>query len=152
MLVTALISNGQTIQVLPMHWPDQVARLRPPYAKVYFGEPTPFDTAVAVRIDRYRVEGLKLRLGQQLVDSLISEIKGLTWEIKLADSIHLVDESTIRILALANARKDEANHDLKTEFDRLYGVIQDQNKWYKRPQVYLGAFVVVELLRLLKSN
>jgi hypothetical protein len=118
------------------------------YAKLTKGQPNPFDTAVAVRIDRYRQEGLKLRIGNQLVDSLIREIFSLHSEIKIGDSISMLNARTIAILSASNTRKDSINQVIKTDFNKLYGIAEEQNKWYRRPEYYVGAFIVFELLKL----
>lgn len=119
------------------------------YIKLLKGQPNPFDTAVAVRIDKYRQEGLKLKLGQQLVDSLILEIGGLYHEIRIGDSINSINQKSIYILTKANARKDSVNNIIYNGFNEVHDIAMNQNKWYRRPEIFLVAIVIFELLKLL---
>lgn len=76
------------------------------YQKLLRGQPSPFDTAVAVRIDRYRVEGLKIKLADHLIDSLLLEIKGLHREVFLGDSAARIQTLQVHLLTTATIRKD----------------------------------------------
>lgn len=118
------------------------------YAKLTKGQPVPFDTAVAIRIDVYRIETKKLRYGQQLVDSLLQEIKSLHWESKLADSLTVLDRFTIAAQASTIQRKDSVNHLFKQDFDRLYGLVKPEKVWYKKPEVLLWALLLTEIIRI----
>jgi hypothetical protein len=118
------------------------------YVKLLKGQPNPFDTAVAIRIDKYRQEGLKLKLGQQLVDSLISEIGSLYHEIRIGDSINAINQQSIYILTKANVRKDSVNGVLYNSFNEVHDIAISQNKWYRRPETVLAAVIIFELLKL----
>ena len=120
----------------------------PQYEKLVKGQPTTFDTAVAVRIDRYREEGLKLQLGEQLVDSLTNEVFSLYREQDLHSSEVKALDLTINHLVIANERKDSVNQQLKQYFRRLDDLNQDQKKVETGAKIFFGAWVAVELIKL----
>jgi len=122
------------------------------YVKLTRGQPNPFDTAVAVRIDRYRAEGLKFKLADSLIDSLILEIKMLHTEVKLADNLAAMDRITVATLTKSIERKDSVNRVVTTEFNRLFGLIEEEKIWYKRPEYFVGALIILEVFKLLISG
>src|SRR5688572_25735081 len=69
--------------------------VHPQYRLLVKGQPSPFDSAVAVRLDRYREETKKLAIGQQLVDSLTEEVFGLLRENSLHVSSYKASYATI---------------------------------------------------------
>src|SRR5688572_19750416 len=100
----------------------------PQYEKLLKGQPTTFDTAVAVRIDRYRQEGNKLKLGEQLVDSLGKEIRGLRVETALHRAQEKNFINTTFMLVKANNRKDSVNTLLKENFRQFSALATKQSK------------------------
>lgn len=116
------------------------------YRKLLLGEKSPFDTAVAVRIDRYRLETKKFKLFKQLEDSLSIEIKSLQNEVDLCDSIRTKSEDQISILQKANTRKDSVNHVLNKNFDALFKQIE--KPWYKKPETLLYVVITLEIIKL----
>lgn len=120
----------------------------PQYTKLTRGQVNPYDTAVAVRIDRFREEGLKLRLGQQLVDSLVAEIYSLQFEVQLSDSLQAINWQTIRSLYTANERKDSVTLVLAGNVNKLSVIAERQTKWYNDPKTYVIALVAYEILKL----
>lgn len=73
------------------------------YALMTKGERNPFDSAVAIRIDVYRTETLKMELADELIDNLNLQVRdydkmvsSLSHRISLSDSILLVKDEIIR--------------------------------------------------------
>jgi hypothetical protein len=118
------------------------------YRKLLRGEKSPFDTAVAVRIDRYRLETKKFKLFKQLEDSLSIEINSLEKEVILSDSINAESQKQITILEKANARKDSVNHILNKNFNAA--IQQSLKPWYKKPEgigiIVIGTLEVLKLI------
>src|SRR5688500_14284283 len=56
------------------------------YRLVTRGEPSPFDSAVLIRIDRYRAESLKFELADKLIDSLNFELRLMTTSLSRRDT------------------------------------------------------------------
>jgi len=114
------------------------------------GEPSPFDSAVAVRLDRYRVEGLKLSMGQDLIDSLVAEIYSIQFEGKLADSIHTLDVVTIAVLNKAVQRKDSVNTVYYNNFVKLAGMPPPSKPFFKQPTTWIiAASVFLNVLQII---
>lgn len=122
------------------------------YRLLIKGQPSPFDSAVAVRLDRYREETKKLALGQQLVDSLSEEVIGLLRENSLHVSAYKSQYYTISELVIANERKDSVNRQLKTYFKKLDTLTEDQKKFQKGATYVLGAVIVLEIIKLFTGN
>jgi hypothetical protein len=118
------------------------------YQKILRGQPSPYDTGVVIRIDRYRSEGLKLKLYPVLVDSLNLEIGSLHKEIVLGDSVNRLLIFQNHILAKSVDRKDSVNHILNQNFNTLYN--QSTKPWWKKPEG-IGIIVIgtLEALKLI---
>lgn len=116
------------------------------YQKLLRGQPSPFDTGVVIRIDRYRAEGLKLKLYPVLVDSLNLEIGSLHKEIILGDSVNRLLIFQNHVLAKSVDRKDSVNHILNKNFNTLYN--QTEKPWWKKPEGI--GIIVIGLLEALK--
>ncbi len=123
----------------------QISEVSAQYKKLVLGEKNPFDTAVAVRIDRYRLESQKFKLYQQLEDSLSIEIKSLRNEVDTSDSIQQESEKQIAILQKANARKDSVAQVINKNFDIL--IKQVEKPWYKKPETLIVAVIVLEVVK-----
>lgn len=128
LLTTALTSEGQ-------------------YFKLLKGQSSPFDTAVAIQINRYRLETVKLKLADRLVDSLISEIKSLHRETSLDDSLHLANARTILILSKGNERKDSVNHVLQNNINAMAAI--KPTPMFKQPAtIGITILILLELIHL----
>lgn len=118
------------------------------YQKLLRGQPSPFDTGVVVRIDRYRVEGMKLKMADKLVDSLTSEIKGLHREIIFGDSASRLITLQNTILTKQVVRKDSTIDVVRKDFNDLYKTTS--KKWYEKPEgIGIAAIIILELTRIL---
>ena len=122
------------------------------YRLLIKGQPSPFDSAVAVRLDRYREETKKLALGQQLVDSLTEEVFGLYRENALHVSAYKSTYFTIDQLVQANERKDSVNRQLKTYFRKLDTLTEDQKKFQKRTTLVVAGVVLLEIINIFFGN
>ncbi len=114
MCLTALTTNGQ-------------------YKLLKHNEPNPFDSAVAIRIDRYRLETRKLNLCDQLIDSLTNEIRAHMKVRKQMDSVAAIQQGQITALTNSNARIRGVVNDLNTKFDELFVETRKQNKLLRSP-------------------
>lgn len=83
------------------------------------GEQNPFDTAVAVRIDRYRQETTKLDLGQKLVDSLTYELFKTLQANYRKDTLLSTLGVKIAALIASNERRDNTIQLFDETFDFL---------------------------------
>ena len=57
------------------------------YTKIIKGQVSPYDTAVAIRIDVYRLETKKLKYGNALIDSLTANMESISKELELANQL-----------------------------------------------------------------
>lgn len=112
------------------------------YTFILKNERSPYDSGVVVRIDRYRLETKKIKLGSRLIDSLTFEIKSLTREVYKSDSLISITDFENRIL-----KKDK--EDSKKTTERLSAILDkslEAPKWYekvlKSPWFWFGAGVV----------
>lgn len=120
------------------------------YKKLTFGQPSPFDTAVAVRIDRYRLETKKFKLADKLIDSLSWEVKSLYREVSIADSINERSDMQIYFLQKSNLRKDSIINDVNKNFKQLFEIANKKEPWYQKyAGVAVVTVVVIELTRLI---
>lgn len=111
------------------------------------GEPNPFDSAVAVRIDRYRLETKKLNLADQLVDSLKSELfKSLESNARRDTALHTM-RSQIVNLSAASTRKDQVIDDLNGNIKAMVAVLPKKNL-FSRNEVWFGAGVLFTIATL----
>ncbi len=120
------------------------------YKKLTFGQKSPFDTAVAVRIDRYRLETQKFKLADKLIDSLSWEVKSLYREVSISDSINDRSDVQIYFLQKSNQRKDSINAVVNKNFKQLLEIANKKEPWYKKYEgVAVVTVVVIELTRLI---
>ena len=118
------------------------------YELLIKGQATSFDSAVAVRLDRFREEGQKLKLGQQLVDSLGQEVESLTRENALQGSIIQSNNFTIAQQALALHRKDSVAILTNTYFKRLTAIVSDEEKRQKILMYGTGVVIALTVIKL----
>lgn len=102
------------------------------YQKLFKGQPFPYDTGVAVRIDRYRLESQKFKAADMVIDSLNREIKGLYTEIGTGDSITRVCESENQLLMKSFLRKDSTNSVLEKSIIDIVKLATDKKMWYEK--------------------
>ena len=103
------------------------------YRKLIHGERNPFDTAVAVEISRYRVEGMYFTRSKVLLDSLNNEARILTREVDSLYSeirfknLHIQNDS-VRFVTLVTAYDTLSRNvnKLSIKFDQL---AETKNKW-----------------------
>lgn len=93
---------------------------------------------------------MKLKLGDQLVDSLTQEIHGLHSEIKLADSINFLNALSITLLLESNDRKDSVNAVVVKNFDKMVEARERERKnIFKQPVTYIGLYLLIEAIKLI---
>lgn len=118
LFLPVLISNAQ----------DLTSAVHPGYRLILKGQPSPFDSAVAINLPIYRLESEKLKLGSELIDSLGQEIRSLYQTIQISDSLYRLSQIENRALSAAYLQKDS----LATSYLNLY---HDADK---RAQEYLN--------------
>jgi len=146
------MKNYKTFLIALIFLIAQIFEASAQYKKLTKGQPNPFDTAVAVRIDRYRAETLKLKFASTLVDSLIKEIDGLYKEIAVTDSVNFLYNKQVFILQTANIRKDSVNQVLYNDFKTLYDIHTKEKPFldfFKKPEgIGLSLIILIEVVRL----
>lgn len=119
------------------------------YQKLLKGQPSPFDTAVAIHIDRYRDESLQLNLHQQLVDSLVREIFSLNLEIRTGNEQFMINEELIRTLDARDLRQDSVNRVFKQSIDKMATTIENTSKPIGPTEYGLAAVFLLLLFDIL---
>lgn len=101
----------------------------------------PYDTGVIIRIDRYRLEGRKMKAADTLIDSLVSEIKSLYIELSKGDSINLILKSENKMLSQHNAQQHETIQKIAGVFDKTEKVEPDKffKKVFRSPWFFFAA-------------
>lgn len=115
------------------------------YKLLLRGQPSPFDTAVAVEIHRYREEGLKLQYGQKLVDSLNLELYSTRVELRFADRIHFIDSTKISALEKSNTRKDSVNQVVAANVEKMIAIATKKEPLWKDPKVWVVVLLIFEI-------
>lgn len=103
------------------------------YKLLLKGQPSPFDTAVAIHIDRYRVETHKLRLADTLIRELIFENTSRLHERQMNDSLSVARMFVMRELTQSNIRKDVTIATLNTNYNKLFHEATLPKRWYEDP-------------------
>jgi len=105
------------------------------------GARSPYDSAVAIRLDRYREETFKLNFGDMLIDSLARELS-LVRAIR-EDQSNVVASQTYIIQANADALLEcqSTTADLKTNYNDLYRLATEGDKWFNDGNFWKGLAV-----------
>jgi hypothetical protein len=83
------------------------------------GEPSPFDTAVAVKIDRYRLESMTMKRHRELTDSLVAEIFSITAELTTAYKSNAYGSAMLERMDARSIRQDSTISIMKTSIDGI---------------------------------
>lgn len=116
-----------------------------PYKLLLKGEASPYDSAVAIEINRYRQETVKLRTAETVIESLQEEV-----ELQKLTSIkykELAEQRSLSIDLLQREveRKDKLNQKLVD--DSIAGLEKALNrKWFEKPEIWVGVAVAVIVL------
>ena len=71
------------------------------YSKMLLGERCPFDTAVAIEVETYRIESLKFALGDSL-------IKNMAKQLFICDSLRIFEKGKNEVnLSILNLKNEE---------------------------------------------
>jgi hypothetical protein len=122
------------------------------YQKVTRGQTVKFDTAVAIRIDVYRLESQKMKIGRVLIDSLASAQRSLAREIELTDSLNALYIAENRALQKTLISKDSVNrlvyqNSLETQKIAIKCLENKPVKWGQDPKTWgLIGVVVASIL------
>lgn len=106
------------------------------------GQASPYDSGVVVRIDRYRAEGLKLKLADRLIDSLKVELfKGYRSNDR-KDSLNRSLTFANAVLKDSGERKDKTIDDLNKNFDKAISILQPKGFWNRKEFIFGGGIVL----------
>lgn len=111
------------------------------------GQPSPYDTAVAVEIHRFRLEGQKLKVGSALIDSLNRELFFMQGQLVFAARIRDIDSLQIESLERSSARKDSLNQVLVKSINAIPTA---DPKFWTKDKIGVGVLVLLNLLLLFK--
>lgn len=140
MILIVLLANALTSN----------AQINSYYHKLLKGQPSPFDTAVAIQISRYRQESIQLRWHRELTDSLKNEIASLHLELKTSYQQNAINNSLFDRLAARDARRDSVNQQLKTSIDKMFTTVDAMDdKKIGLTEYGIATVIVLLLLNLL---
>lgn len=128
------------------------SKAQSPYTFLLKGHGSPYDSGVVIHLPTYRVETNKLRAGETLVDSLISEIKEIGREHDLLQENFNSQSFVIKTQERALIDKDKTISGLSLNYNALHAIATEPKKWYEKPTFWVGGFIVFELLQILISK
>ncbi len=99
------------------------------YSLMTKGQLCPFDTAVAIRIDTYRLETRKLNLGDTIINNLKQQLALNTKTIQELDTQIYLRNEMLKIKDQQIADKDKTIELLAISF-----YIKPEESWFKRNQ------------------
>lgn len=110
------------------------------YSLMTHGERCPFDTSVAIQIDTYRLESLKMKLADSLINSL-------TYQVQLSDSISYTLQKQLALSAIKGRIKEEELNTKQETIDKLLKQLEykpEPTWWdkYHKPAIFVGGVVV----------
>lgn len=109
------------------------------YTRLFKGQPSPYDTAVAIRIDIYRIETKKLKYGKTLIDSLSLNIESVNKELHLSDSLVTIQHRELKRLSSVLHGKDSINQNLfklNTVSTSIAKKALEKKDWHKDPKTW----------------
>lgn len=116
------------------------------------GQPSPYDSAVAVRLDQYRKETQKIDLGERLIDSLKAELAAMRIFVIHKDSLTFIDRATILQQARTIDRQQITIDDLNFNIQRVakLGVASTGKtilgKLFRKPEFWFGAGLITGII------
>lgn len=122
------------------------------YHLILKGQPSPFDTAVAVRIDRYRLESLTMKAHRELIDSLVAEILSLHVELSLAYQSNAYDSAIMTRMDARSARQDSTIHIMNESIKQIVKKVDAipvktfWNDWHSYAIATSLALLIIKLL------
>jgi hypothetical protein len=127
MLLAALISEAQ-------------------YKLLKKGESSPFDSAVAVQIKTYRLEGQLIKQQKALSDSLISEINGLYSEIRILNEINANNLAVSHAVSERLLQKDAECADCMKLLVEVQAKAAKPPNWYLRKETWAIAALILGVI------
>lgn len=116
------------------------------------GQSSAFDSAVAIRIDRYRLEGIKLKLADTLIHKLTFESLSRERERWIQDSTIRAQALVIHAITANLIGKDSTISEVNRNYNLLYrkSIEAIPRKWFEDPwKVAPAAFclgIVIETI------
>lgn len=145
-------SKKITVLLLSIVLISNLCLAQSPYKLLLKGEKSPYDSGVVIHLPTYRVETLKLKSADVLIDSLSSEIKSLSGEVAISDSIRKNDKFIIEVQAKALNGKDTTIAALAGNYNELHTIAIAPDPFFQRPAViWTTAGVMFLLFEILKG-
>jgi hypothetical protein len=116
-----------------------------PYTLLKFGEANPYTLAVAVEISQYRLETKKLKLADQVIDSLTNEVKALHEQTEIAARSISDQEYTIELQSQSIKKNDDNFKELNENYKNLYKLATQPQKGVKLPTVLIVGSVCLNV-------
>ena len=121
------------------------------YTKLLKGQASHYDTAVAIRIDIYRMESKRLKYGAKLIDSLTANVVSVSKELSLSDSLGTVKDVELVKYKKVLHVKDSINLQLNTlneSYNKIANEAISKNKWHKDPKTWaLTALLTILIIK-----
>lgn len=114
------------------------AQAPPKYIKVLRGQVSPFDTAVLVEINQYRLETKKLRAADALLKGYDNEIAHLYRAAADCDSLRAATTALIASKDRQIASKELTIQQLNDQFDALLKLQAPRPNWFTRNKFWIG--------------
>lgn len=108
------------------------------YKKLTFGNPCPFDTAVAIQINTYRAETLKLQSADGLISGLQTQIILQKTEITKKDSAILLSYQYALVYQKEVQQKQETINQLSEQFNQLAKLYAHTQTWWSKNKVIIA--------------
>ncbi len=118
------------------------------YALLLKRQQSPYDSAIAVQITRYRLESLRFKYCDSLVNSLKNNIFIANKEIELLNKTLYFSNQQNKILFESSARKDKINQQLQKNFDLLSKELNRKKKFYNDPKLWSVATFIFTIIIL----
>lgn len=108
------------------------------YTLLRKGEKCPYDTAVAVRIDVYRIESQKLTICDQYITQQNKEIDSLKSFISNSEKIFIQQNNLLQLCQNYNLQKENTIKQLSENFDNLFQLCNKKPNWLQRNKFIIG--------------
>ena len=108
------------------------------YTLLRKGEKCPYDTAVAVRIDVYRIESQKLTICDQFINQQNKEIDSLKSFISNSEKIFIEQNNLYQLSLNHLSEKEKTIKELSENFDNLNALCSKKPSWINRNQFLIG--------------
>ena len=113
------------------------------YALITGGQECPFDTAVAIQINQYRVESESFNLCDSLIYDYQEYAISLERQSEIQDSLLAINKIKIKEKDNIISSKSELNNKLFIAYNVLYEEATRKKKIWQRPEFFIGIGTVI---------